>query len=56
MFVVVDGSLKQSLHEVSDLTNQLDMLTNSLSGSEFASTPMSGKSTGAKVHVHIVSS
>uniref|UniRef100_A0A1B6L673 C2 NT-type domain-containing protein n=1 Tax=Graphocephala atropunctata TaxID=36148 RepID=A0A1B6L673_9HEMI len=36
-----EGSLKHSLHEVSDLTNQLDMLTNSLSGSEFASTPMS---------------
>ncbi|XP_054282962.1 EH domain-binding protein 1 isoform X1 [Macrosteles quadrilineatus] len=36
-----EGSMKHSLHEVSELTNQLDMLTNSLSGSEFASTPMS---------------
>lgn len=36
-----DGSLKHSLHEVSDITNQIDLLTNSLSGSEFASTPVS---------------
>lgn len=36
-----DVSLKHSLHEVSDITNQIDLLTNSLSGSEIASTPVS---------------
>ena len=37
--------MKDSLHEVLDLTNQIDMMTNSLSGSEFASTPISGNSS-----------
>ncbi|XP_014292268.1 EH domain-binding protein 1 isoform X2 [Halyomorpha halys] len=34
-------SQQQSLSEVHDITNQLEMMTNSLSGSEFASTPVS---------------
>lgn len=34
-------SQQQSLSEVLDLTHQLEMMTNSLSGSEFASTPVS---------------
>lgn len=38
----LDGSLKSSLREVSDLTSQLDNMTNSLS-SDKASTPLSGK-------------
>lgn len=36
-----DGSLKSSLREVSDLTSQIDNMTNSLSGSDKASTPLS---------------
>lgn len=37
-------SLKNSsLHEVLDLTQKIDLMTNSLSGSDFASTPISGK-------------
>ncbi|KAK9510324.1 hypothetical protein O3M35_005130 [Rhynocoris fuscipes] len=35
-------SQPHSLSEVLDLTHQLEMMTNSLSGSEFASTPISG--------------
>ncbi|KAK3922498.1 EH domain-binding protein 1 [Frankliniella fusca] len=36
-----NDSMQQSLHEVLDLTAQMDKLTQSLSGSEFASTPLS---------------
>lgn len=37
-------SLKNSsLHEVLDLTQKIDLMTNSLSGSDFASTPISGE-------------
>lgn len=36
-------SMKNSLHEVLDLTQKIDHMTNSLSGSDFASTPISGK-------------
>lgn len=43
LFLVVD-SMQQSLHEVLDLTAQMDKLTQSLSGSEFVSTPISSKS------------
>lgn len=35
--------MHQSLHEVLDLTAQMDKLTQSLSGSEFVSTPLSSK-------------
>ena len=35
--------MSQKHQEMLDLTTQIDMLTNSLSGSEFASTPVSGK-------------
>lgn len=35
-----DNSMKNSMHEV---TQQMQLLTNSLSGSDFASTPISGK-------------
>lgn len=35
-----DSLIKNSLHEV---TNNLQQMTNSLSGSDFASTPMSSK-------------
>ncbi|XP_075213242.1 eps15 homology domain containing protein-binding protein 1 isoform X3 [Lycorma delicatula] len=38
---IEDGSLKNSLPEVLDLTNQIDMMTSSLSGSDKASTPLS---------------
>lgn len=41
----IDSSMHQSLHEVLNLTAQMDKLTQSLSGSEFASTPMSSKCT-----------
>lgn len=34
--------MHQSLHEVLDLTAQMDKLTQSLSGSGFAGTPISG--------------
>uniref|UniRef100_A0A0P4VWA2 Putative ca2+-binding actin-bundling protein n=2 Tax=Rhodnius TaxID=13248 RepID=A0A0P4VWA2_9HEMI len=37
----IEMSQPQSLSEVLDLTQQLEMMTNSLSGSEFASTPIS---------------
>ncbi|XP_026276335.1 EH domain-binding protein 1 isoform X1 [Frankliniella occidentalis] len=36
-----NDSMQQSMHEVLDLTAQMDKLTQSLSGSEFASTPLS---------------
>lgn len=35
---------KDCLPEVADITSQLELLTNSLSESEFESTPISGKS------------
>uniref|UniRef100_A0A0A9WJL4 EH domain-binding protein 1 n=1 Tax=Lygus hesperus TaxID=30085 RepID=A0A0A9WJL4_LYGHE len=38
---VTEMSQPQSLSEMLDLTHQLEMMTNSLSGSEFASTPIS---------------
>lgn len=38
---VNNDSMHQSLHEVLDLTAQMDKLTQSLSGSEFAGTPIS---------------
>lgn len=38
----MDENKDISLQEVADITSQLEMLTNSLSGSDFASTPISG--------------
>lgn len=38
-FSLSDNSMKTSIHEV---TQQVQKMTNSLSGSDFASTPMSG--------------
>lgn len=39
-FPLSDNSMKNSIHEV---TQQMQLMTNSLSGSDFASTPISGK-------------
>jgi hypothetical protein len=36
------SDISQKRQEVLDLTTQIDLLTNSLSGSEIASTPISG--------------
>lgn len=38
-FSLSDNSMKNSIHEV---TQQMQQMTNSLSGSDFASTPISG--------------
>lgn len=45
-------SMKNSLHEVLDLTQKIDRMTNSLSGSDFASTPISGKLFIIKMYIY----